>query len=330
MLVQAGYARGVPVEVLLAGTTLTTDHLADPDRLIDAGQELAIARNLIASAGDLPGLGVEAVRNYTLGSVGILGFALISSPTIRQAIDIGARYLTLSSAFIRILFEEHGDVGRVIFDDTEIPEDVRDFFVERDIAAIAQILPLLTGPAVPAEIGGIELRQTSTRAAALAEVLPTVHVRFGMPRNVFVFPSALLDLPLPQADALTAAMCERQCRDLLDRRQLRHGTGATVRSRLLQTAGYPPSMEDVADELNLDPRTLRRRLSNEGTSFRALLAEIRETLAVELLSNTGLTVEEVAIRLGYADTASFSHAFTRWRGKPPSHYRRRGVDNVRN
>jgi AraC-like DNA-binding protein len=82
-------------------------------------------------------------------------------------------------------------------------------------------------------------------------------------------------------------------------------------------------MQAVADELNLDPRTLRRRLDSEGTSFRGLVAEVRETLAIELLSNTGLTVEEVAVRLGYADTASFTHAFIRWRGKPPSHFRRK-------
>jgi AraC-like DNA-binding protein len=58
-------------------------------------------------------------------------------------------------------------------------------------------------------------------------------------------------------------------------------------------------------------------------------AEVLEphTLAIELLSHAGLTVEEVAVRLGYADTASFTHAFTRWRGNPPSQYRRTRVSS---
>jgi AraC-like DNA-binding protein len=81
-------------------------------------------------------------------------------------------------------------------------------------------------------------------------------------------------------------------------------------------------MQTVAQELHVDPRTLRRHLETEGTSFRGLVTEVRVTLALELLSNTGLTVDEVATRLGYSETASFSHAFKRWRGVPPSQCRR--------
>lgn len=82
-----------------------------------------------------------------------------------------------------------------------------------------------------------------------------------------------------------------------------------------------PSMETVAEELHLDPRTVHRRLAREATSFRALAAESCETVAIELLTNTGLTVDETAHRLGYPEVAAFSRAFKRWTGKPPSHYR---------
>jgi AraC-like DNA-binding protein len=68
---------------------------------------------------------------------------------------------------------------------------------------------------------------------------------------------------------------------------------------------------------------LRRHLDREGTSYRSLFDEVRDTLAVEMLGAAGLTVAEVATRLGYAEPASFTHAFTRWRGTPPSHYRRK-------
>src|SRR5207244_1884592 len=112
------------------------------------------------------------------------------------------------------------------------------------------------------------------------------------------------------------------CRDLLEHRRRRHGTAASVRARLLRNPADVPSMQAVAHELHVDPRTLRRHLETEGTSFRALVTEVRETLAVELLSNTGLTVDEVATRLGYSETAGFTHAFKRWRGIPPSQCRR--------
>ena len=70
-------------------------------------------------------------------------------------------------------------------------------------------------------------------------------------------------------------------------------------------------------------RSLRRRLSEEGTSFRQLLEEVRQTLAEELLATGGLTLEEIAERLGYGEVSNFTHAFKRWKGLAPRQYRRR-------
>ncbi|WP_371859775.1 helix-turn-helix domain-containing protein [Nocardia uniformis] len=75
-------------------------------------------------------------------------------------------------------------------------------------------------------------------------------------------------------------------------------------------------MAAAARALDISERTLHRRLADEHTTFRAIVNEVRETLAVELLAE-GLTVETVARHLGYADAAAFTHAYRRWRGKPP-------------
>ncbi len=133
----------------------------------------------------------------------------------------------------------------------------------------------------------------------------------------------MLDEPLPQADPHTLAVCVAQCEQILERRQRRHGMSAMVRSELLSAPGEMPSLDAVAASLHLHPRTLRRRLAEEGTSFRALTNDVRATLATELLSQVGLTVEQVARRLGYAETAAFNHAFSRWFGLAPNEYRRR-------
>ena len=94
-----------------------------------------------------------------------------------------------------------------------------------------------------------------------------------------------------------------------------------VRSKLFRDRGGFPALPEVAAELNMHPRTLRRHLAEEGTSFRDLLAEARATVALDLLCNVGLTVEETSKRLGYTDVSTFSHAFKRWHGAPPSEYR---------
>ena len=72
----------------------------------------------------------------------------------------------------------------------------------------------------------------------------------------------------------------------------------------------------------MSPRTLRRKLTEAGTSYRALQDEVRQALAEELLSTGALTVSDVALRLGYAEAASFIRAFKRWTGRTPSAYLR--------
>ncbi|BAW05656.1 helix-turn-helix transcriptional regulator [Nocardia seriolae] len=91
---------------------------------------------------------------------------------------------------------------------------------------------------------------------------------------------------------------------------------AQVRHLLLRNPADMLSLPEVARELAVSERTLHRRLAAEHTSFRGVLDQVRQLLATELLEQ-GLTVEAVGRRLGYSDSAAFSHAYRRWRGHPP-------------
>jgi AraC-like DNA-binding protein len=139
---------------------------------------------------------------------------------------------------------------------------------------------------------------------------------FGSSRNLAGLDASFLDLPLPQADELTAALTEQQCRALVESRRARTGAAGRVRDLLLRTPSMMPTVERVAADLHVSSRTLRRQLTAEGTSYRGLVEEVREALAEELL-RAALPVELVARRLGYAETASFTHAFHRWKGVSP-------------
>lgn len=317
LLLDAGVEYGVPGEVCLSGTGLAE---ADLERhgQIEAGQELRIARNIVLEAGDRPGLGVRAGQGYTIEAVGVWGFALLTSPTWGDAIDVGVRYFKLTTAFVRPGLIAAGNEVRLVLHDDEVPTDVRDFLVERDLAAIAVLIGALVGAMPEARF---ETALEPERAALLSELLPGGEVVGGCARHLIVADRELLDTPLPQAEAQTWQTCKRQCQALLDERTARTGTAAQVRSQLLAHPEENVSMAQVAARLHMDPRTLRRRLAAEGTSFRALRAEIHQTLAIELLGTVGLTVAQVAQRLGYADPAAFTHAFTRWTGTPPSAYR---------
>jgi AraC-like DNA-binding protein len=321
ILVELGADHGLSPVACLAGTGLSPRDLDDPDTVVEAGQELAIARHLIAHLGDRPGLGVQAGQRYTIGSLGVWGFALLTSPTVRDLLRLGTHYAALSFAFIRPRYEEHDRDALVILDDAEIPADARAFFVERELAKLATLLPVVLGAL--GRHGRLEAALDGARGAALKAAFPAVDIRTGCAQHVVAYPRARLDAPLPQADPSAARDLEAQCHALLDRRRRLSGTAARVRARLLAHPHQLADMHTVAAELHIDERTLRRHLADEGTTFRALADEIRQTLAIELLTTARLTVDEVAHRLGYHDAAGFTRAFKRWTGTTPGSLTRR-------
>jgi AraC-like DNA-binding protein len=79
----------------------------------------------------------------------------------------------------------------------------------------------------------------------------------------------------------------------------------------------------VAAELKLSERSLRRRLTEEGTSFRDLLQEARQERAETMLSKSGISLAVAAEQLGYSDTAAFSRAFKEWTGVSPGRFMRK-------
>jgi AraC-like DNA-binding protein len=84
----------------------------------------------------------------------------------------------------------------------------------------------------------------------------------------------------------------------------------------------PPALTTTAANLAVSPRTLQRRLREEGTSFGQLLDELRREFALRLLRDRKLAVYEVAFLLGYAEPSTFHRAFRRWTGLSPLRFRR--------
>jgi AraC-like DNA-binding protein len=314
---------GVAPGTSLRGTGLSPAALADPSHEVLAGEEIAIIRNLVDAVGDRPGLGLDAGAQFRLSSYGIWGFALITSPTIRSAIDTAFQFLDLTFAFATIERRYTGAELQLVLSAEDIEPGLRRFVVEREAAAIRVILRDLL-----AEDLGFERVEFAFPAPAEDEIahatdLLGVRPVYDAAESVLGVGATVLDAPLPQANELTMAMALEQCRDLLERRRARTGLAGQVRDLLLAGLAGPPDAVSVARALHLSDRTLRHRLSGEGTSFRALLDEVRERLAEELLLRGGLPVAEVSWRLGYVEVSSFSQAFRRWKGVGPREYRTR-------
>ncbi|MFB7717976.1 AraC family transcriptional regulator [Nocardia sp. NPDC056100] len=316
---------GVPLARMLADTGVSVAQLGDPEAQVSAEAELAVVRNLVREVTDVPALGVEVGRRYRISTFGIFGYACVTSPTLREAISLALRYYRLGFAFCTPIVESRPhEVITWIHHDT-IPADVQRFLVERDIVAMHRVMSDLLGARV--DFSSAEFCYPATDQVDRMTALFGVRPRFDRAHTIFGIDPDLLTRPLPQANQPTWAVCVAQCRELLHRRSARTGIAAEVRDRLLPgsgTTGFstPPSLDAVARDLNLSTRTLRRHLVAAGTSYRALLDEVRQALAEEMLTATPLSVDDIAIRLGYAEATPFIHAFKRWTGTTPAAHRR--------
>ncbi len=315
LLLEVGAEHGVPAERLLVGSGLSVADLADPRCLVGPQQDIDVARNVIAVLGDLPGFGSAAGSRTSLPGSGVAGFALLHSPSWRHALELYARFQQLVPVLTVPRLVDTGDQIEVVLDDSAIPVDVRSLLAERDLAAIAAAMRLV-GPPTP--VIEVRTRFRADRARHLGQAFDPVPVIPDHPAHVFRLDVALLDAPLPTAAPDVQELCVRECERLLSQADARSGTAARVRHRLLYNPRMMPSLEAIAEELSLDPRTLRRHLTAQGTTYRALREEVLRTLAIELLTTAGLNVTETAARLGYSNAAAFSQAFTRWTGTPPS------------
>ncbi|RZF26761.1 AraC family transcriptional regulator, partial [Paraburkholderia sp. UYCP14C] len=149
-----------------------------------------------------------------------------------------------------------------------------------------------------------------------------VEPEYGARSNSLAFAREYLDRPLPHANPITVSMCEQMCSRQLDARRARLGTSTMIRHYMNATwGGGPLTLEEMARMMNTSARTLKRRLQEDGTTFRTLLNEARSAMAETLLSDAHLTLTEIAERLGYSDLSSFSQAFKRWYGVAPQVYR---------
>ena len=317
LLVDHAAEHGVTAEQVLRGTGLAPADLHDTDAVVPATAELTALRNLVAVLPD-PAPGLALGRRHHVTSFGVLGFALLSSRSVLDAANLALRFLDLSHIFSTPRPRVVGDELRVALDAVDLPSDLARVLVDRDVTAIHTVLTeLVPGVAPFAGVDvGFPAPDEPRRYAEAWGVLP----EFDRPVTELRLHATYLGRGLPQANPHAQAVAESLCRDVVARRRVRSGVTEDVRRWITRHVSTGAPMTRAAADLGMGERTLRRRLAEAGTTYQALLDEVRDALAEEMLVTGLLGVEDVAQRLGYAEASSFVHAFRRWRGTTPSRF----------
>jgi len=321
LLINMATKYGLSARDCLQDSTISSfENLDDPFVEVEATQELIVVENLRKHLSHIPGIGLEAGQQYQITRFGILGYGMISSRSLGSAIDFAVRHLDLTFALTRYRTESTNGGMSIILDDRDVPQECRQFVVERDAASTIAILRQVLTKPFPV------LRATfcfeEPPYASLFEEFFQGPVTFGGTANELVISNEWLEQTLPLANEQTSRMCEAQCKEELDRHPVQLNISNQVRQRLLQPGKAATQMDTLASEMGMTTRTLRRHLVAEGSTYRQILEGVREMLALEMLGN-GMKLEEIANRLGYSDASNFTRAFKSWKGVCPNTYRQK-------
>jgi AraC-like DNA-binding protein len=320
VLTDYGLELGIPANDLLAGAGIEPAQLSDPDGLIAAEQELSVVQNLRRKAEDPVAVGLELGSRYHFSSFGVFGYALVTSATGADALAFAMRYLPLTFAFTDISVSADESWRRLRFGADDLPAGVGSLLLSRDMAAAAQLLHEI-GPG-DFRLARFDIAAEPPHTGAAPRRVFGAEVRWRAPESALTFDASYLETPLPLANAHTAMTCERMCAALMRERRVVETVGGAVRRLIAQAREGRRDLGSVAQRLNLSERTLKRRLKAENTSFRAIVTDWRFNVAERLLAEGGMTLADVAEKLEFSDLSSFSQAFRRWTGQPPSAYQR--------
>jgi AraC-like DNA-binding protein len=323
LAVSVASSRGLDVAALLEKHELPADFDWSSAGRVEVTLPL---RKLTALLDDLaetlksPHFGLELARSMPLGAYGVAEFLIRCAPSVRGACSNLVRFNALMAPDQTFRFDDSGAEAVVELGLPGFPDGMSRHHHEFSSFLIATRLVQL--------VDGLKLNRLwfanprPADVATLIDVFGTQRLAFDQPLNGFSFDTSALDQPMKTGDAALFAFLEEHALaalasrpksdDLIDR--LRHG----IRDALKQGE---PSIERLATKLALSGRTLQRRLSDGGTTFQAVLDDVRFDLARAYLRDARLDITQVAFLLGYSELRAFDRAFKRWASTTPRDWR---------
>ena len=309
-------AEGMPNEALLAGSGIRAADLSRADSRITTDQEMRVCANAVALRREI---GLELGLRMHVSSYGMLGYALLTSATLGDALRLALCYPALLGTLFDLSLEVQDDIVWFCANGYRENPQLAVFNTELCLVSLKTICNDLLGQPLPLLAARFAHSAPDYRAQ-YGKSLDCPH-RFDASDNAFAFARHWLEHPLPLADAVTHQAMAERCR-----RQNREFTGRQtwldrIRQLLADQLHAAPGVEGLAEQRNCSPRTLRRHLHAVGCSYQALLDDLRFERAKLLLNETEWPIYRIADTLGFSETASFRHAFIRWSGVSPSQFR---------
>lgn len=320
-LLKVALGNRIDAQAFFEAAGVDPDAIGRSDRFIDLAQVDPVLEAAFCM-GDDPCFGLVAGRGLGHTRLDVPGRLLATANTLHDALETLLRYKSLLVPYLEFTLSLGSVRARI-----DIMPDPRLRFAhsrphtELTMAAMVALARSLVGDEFPLRCAGF----THSRPASLSlyEEIFGDALEFECESNRLEVDLSVLEKPLPTADPGHHHRLRRLADQMLVGVTRAQSTGGQVQALLEQRLGTgDTSIEAVAAALEMTPRTLQRRLSQESITFVGLRDEVRHRRACEMLAEDVLDMSAIASSLGFSDTANFYHAFRRWEGCAPGEYRR--------
>jgi AraC-like DNA-binding protein len=314
-------SQGHPASEILKNVNLPAKEVYSSKARISLRQLLTACNNAVRLSSD-PHLAYRTGASIHISTYGMYGFAILCCPDFRRTMQFATRYHMLAAPLAAISFSEEN--GSAVWSIAPHLDAIADpalyrFVTEMQIGIHISLMRDVMGPAfAPDEVC---LAYPGAGDAGFPKDELRCNVSFAKPANKIVFRSTWLEQEASLGNKTTYPAIVALCDDLLDDLTLRIGIVGKVRDLMLADIANPPTSSAAARLLGMNDRSLRRKLRQQGLSYRGLLDELRTQIALKYLRTTRLSNDDIALALGFSDAANFRRAFHRWTNKAPSDIR---------
>jgi AraC-like DNA-binding protein len=261
-------------------------------------------------------LGHAFADQAQLTSFGPLSLPLISAGSVAEVMEL-LTYLPLITTAVSTRFHPNDDGLAVGLTGQTGDPDLDCLVVTYCGSALLRLIRMLAG-----DVSTVRLHTSWPAPASTTQHEDALgrHLVFNAPMTFLYVPTEVLNEVCRFSDPVAYRHAIADLSKSLEHRIGPASYATKVRLSIEEGPGLK-TCQSVANELSISTSTLKRRLLNEGTTFREILeSSLLERASLKLLDRS-LSVSEIAVELGFSDLTNFSHAFKRWTGQSPSHFR---------
>ena len=311
---------GLDTGQILQAAKLDPAVIQDPDARIPIEQAGAVWQKAYELSGD-PNLALHAIEVLPFGAYRVIDFLAASAPTIGAALAKVADYFPLINDSIRLPYTVGDREVTFGLEAPSRPALISRPYAEYTLAAVFLRTRVATNQRFA--LVRVDFSQPAPPDPSEHRRIFECPVQFDAPTCQLVIAREVWDTARTGTNPALFAVLETHARMLLDQLPRQADTASRVRQAIeSELRGGNPRLESIARQLAMSPRTLQRRLRDEGIAFDELLDDLRFRTAKAYLAQKDIAGAEVAYLLGFAEPSSFNHAFKRWSGQTPTEYRR--------